>query len=64
MKIKRVPIVRRIVNHVRNMMKNKRDFDRFCKPGYLRKKCKSCQLYGTCGTRPMDSACPQYQQRK
>lgn len=45
MKIKQVPIVRRIVNHVKNMMKSKQDFNRFCNPSYLRKKCKSCQLY-------------------
>lgn len=64
MKIKHVPIVRRIVNHVKNIMKSKQDFNRFCKPGYLRKKCKSCQLYLECGVRPMKRACPQYQQRK
>ena len=64
MKIKHVPIVRRIVNHVKNMMKSKQDFNRFCNPSYLRKRCKSYRLYMECGTRPMKRACPQYQQRK
>lgn len=46
------------------MSKQKKDFEVRYKPGYTRKRCKSCLHHGdTCHASPMDRACSCYVKR-